>query len=160
MNTLPIATFNESQPAQQLARELQQQGIAAGVHDESKVERFWFWSEPLAAVHVEVPRADFLKARRLVEEWADTRPVMQAAVRCPECRSSRVEFPQITRKFLMTVVQVALFALHVIPREYFCLDCHFTWPKVKPVEPERDILGWPLNSRFWHPENFPRRDKR
>jgi len=92
-------------------------------------------SEPLAAIHVEVRQPDYLPARKLIHEWEKSRGVLKDAVRCPECASSRVEFPQITRKFLSPVVQVAFMALHLMPREFYCMDCQFTWPKDKPVEP-------------------------
>lgn len=152
MKTLPIVTFNELARAQQLQHQLERSGIPARIHDETKLERFWFMCEPLAAVHVEVQKSDYLRAQRMIEESTDMRATMAAAVRCPECRSPRVEFPQITRKFITPVIQVALMAVHAIPREYYCLDCHYTWPKVKPVRPELDTLGWPLASKFWHPE--------
>ena len=121
------------------------------IHDESKLERFWFMSEPLAAVHVEVAQADYLKARRLMEEWEKTTELMKTAVRCPDCRSSRIEFPQITRKFFMPVVETFFMAIHLMPREFYCEDCHYTWPKVKPAEPELDILNWPVHSHMGDP---------
>ena len=153
MKSLPVATFNEFEPAQALREQFQRAGIQASIHDESKLERFWFMTEPLAAIHVEVNQPDFLKARRLMQDWEQTNAALEAAVRCPECRSSRVEFPQITRKFLMPVVETIFMAMHLIPREYYCEDCHFTWPKQKPVEPERDILGFPLNSQIGIPRH-------
>lgn len=154
MKTVHVATYDTLSPARELCRLLEEAGVRAYIHDESWVERFWFWSEPLAAIHVEVSPADFTEARKLIREWDLSRGVLREAVRCPECHSSRIEFPQITRKFLMPVVQVLFMTLHVIPRHFYCEDCQFTWPKEKPVEPERDILGWPVNSRLWHPENF------
>ena len=132
-------------------------GIQASIHDESKLERFWFMSEPLAAIHVGVSQPDFLKARRLMQDWEQTNEALKAAVRCPECGSSRVEFPQITRKFLMPVVETLFMAVHLIPREYYCEDCHYTWPKEKRVEPERDILGFPLDSQIGIPSHHARK---
>ena len=132
-------------------------GVPAVIHDESKLERFWFMSEPLAAIHVEVPQPDYLKARRLMSEWEKSGDFLKTAVRCPDCQSSRVEFPQVTRKFVTPALcQMLLLTLHVMPRQYYCQDCHFTWPKVPKVEPELDILGFPMNSKFWHPERFPK----
>ena len=136
-----------------LCQQLQEAGINAVIHDESILERFWFMSEPLAAIHVEVRQPDYLPARKLVQEWEKNRGVLKDAVRCPDCGSSRVEFPQITRKFLSPVVQVLFMALHLMPREFYCVDCQFTWPKEKPVEADNDILGWPKRPHFWHP-NF------
>jgi hypothetical protein len=161
MKSLPVATFNELAPAEQLRTQFNQAGVPAVLHDESKLERFWFMSEPLAAIHVEVSQPDYLRARRLMSEWEKSSDLLREAVRCPECHSSRIEFPQITRKFLTPALSQMLFmALHIIPRQYYCMDCHFTWPKVAMVEqPELDVLGWPLNSKFWHPERFPKQPK-
>jgi len=151
MRAFAVATYNAMPPAKELQTLLQQAGIKAYIHDESFVERFWFWSEPLAAIHVEVAQANYPAATRLIREWDQTKGVLNEAVRCPECRSSRVEFPQITRKFLTPVVQVLLMTFHVIPRHFYCVDCHFTWPKEAAVEVERDVFGWPLHSKPWHP---------
>ena len=157
MKSVPLASFNDRGCAEQLCRQLKQAGLSAVIHDESRLERFWFLSEPLAAFHVEVSQPDFLEARRRTDEWEQASDVMQRAVRCPECRSFRVEFPQITRKFLTPAVMGLLMLLRILPREYYCLDCQFTWPKVQPTEPERDILGWPLTSQLWHPERTRKR---
>ena len=160
MKTLPVATFNDRTLALQLCEHFQQAGVRAELNDESKLERFWFMSEPLAAFHVQVSQSDYLNARRMLTVWEGETNLMSDAVRCPECRSSCVEFPQMTRKFLTPALcQMLLTALHITPRQYYCLDCHFTWPKVKPTEPELDILGFPLNSKFWHPERFPKQEK-
>jgi hypothetical protein len=160
MKTLTVATFNERVPAEQLQEQFQRAGVNATIHDESRLERLWFVSEPLAAFHVEVPPVVYLKARQLLSQWEKSTNLMRTAVRCPDCHSSRVEFPQIPKKFITPALfQMLLIGLHVVPREYQCLDCHFTWPKVASVAPELDLLGWPLNSRMWHPERFPKQPK-
>jgi hypothetical protein len=148
MKTIPLATFNEPEQARLFQERLARVEIPAVIHDESKLERFWFMSEPLAAVHVEVRRPDYLRARQLMSEWERAGDPSAGMVRCPECGSSRVEFPQISRKFLMPVAQAFFMALHLIPREYYCEDCHFTWPKERPVEPERDVLNFPIRSEI------------
>jgi len=148
MNTVALATFNELEPARGLLQRLQQAGIPAAIHDESKLERFWFMSAPLAAIHLEVPQTQYLEARRLIEEWDKADATLQHAVRCPDCRSSRVEFPQLPRKFASTTLFRLLMTLRVVPPEYYCLDCHFTWPTSVRAEPKLDILGFPHNSRF------------
>jgi hypothetical protein len=65
-----------------------------------------------------------------------------------------VEFPQISRKFASPVIEAFLMVAHIMPREFYCLDCHNTWPKEITPETERDVLGWPSKSRLWHPEKF------
>ena len=149
MKTLPVATYDDYAPAEQLHTQFTQAGLNSVLNDESKLERFWFMSEPLAAIHVEVTQPDYLRARQLMSEWEKSSDLMRAAVRCPECQSSRIEFPQITRKFFTPALcHILMMTLHVVPRKYYCLDCHFTWPKVPKVEPQLDILGFPLNSKF------------
>src|SRR5437867_715173 len=104
MKAVLLATFHEMEPAQQLLARLHQAGIQAIIHDESKIERFWFMSDPLAAIHVEVPQSDFQNARRLIEQWHQAEGILSKAVRCPACHSCRVEFPQLTRKFVTPAI--------------------------------------------------------
>ena len=154
MKTVPLATFNELEPAQTLQQRLQQAGIPATIHDESKLERFWFMSAPLAAIHIEVAQPQYLEARQLIALWDTEQGMLQNAVRCPDCRSSRIEFPQVTRKFMTPALLRVFMSLRVIPQEYYCLDCQFTWPIKPPAERKLDILGFPEDSKFWHPEKM------
>src|SRR5439155_8413975 len=149
MKTVLLATFNELGPAQQLQARLQQAGIPAVIHDESKVQRFWFMSEPLAAIHVEVPQPHFVKAVRLIAEWHQAEGLLNDAVRCPACHSCRVEFPQLTRKFVTPSFGTLLMAIGLLQREFYCVDCHYTWPTAIRLDPPRDALGWPRQSKLW-----------
>jgi hypothetical protein len=149
MKTVPLVTFNELEPAQQLVDRLRQAGIPATLHDESKLERFGFMSKPLAAFHVEVPQAYYLAARHLFELLDPADGLVQRAVRCPECHSSRVEYPQLTRKFVTPALVGLFMTLRIVPREFYCLDCQFTWPAVAPVARKFDLLNFPTDSRIW-----------
>jgi len=151
MNTVPVATFNDPEPAQKLHERLRQAGIPASIHDESKIERFWFMEPALAAVHVEVPQPQYLKARLMIDDWDQADGALRSAVRCPECASSRVEFPQLTRKFVTPTLARIFMALRVLGPEFYCMDCHFTWPIAVPVQRELDILGFPRASKKTHP---------
>ena len=153
MKTVPVATFNQREPAQLLQRRLEEHGFEVRVHDESKLERFLFMSEPLAAIHVEVKQPDYLRARHLIAEWDQAEGVMHRAVHCPQCHSTRIEFPQMTRKFVTTSIFMLLAVFRLVPREFYCLDCHYTWPKISRHPKDRDLLGFPFDSRVWHPEN-------
>ena len=149
MKTVPLVTFDELEPAQQLQDRLQLAGIPASIHDESKLERFGFMSQPLAAIHVEVPQANYLAARHFLAALDAAEGLVQRAVRCPECHSSRVEYPQLTRKFVTPAVVGMLMALRIVPREYYCLDCQFTWPAIAPVARKFDLLNFPIDARIW-----------
>jgi hypothetical protein len=149
--TLSVATFNEIEPAQELCRELEKAGVRTRIHDESKLEKFWFLSKPMAAIHVEVDAEDFVKAEQLLRDWGDSIKPLKQAIHCPECGSSRIEFPQITRKFAMPMVETFFMALHLIPREFYCQNCQYTWPIAQKVRPRMDNLNWPVRGHMGDP---------
>jgi len=74
-------------------------------------------------------------------EWEATDPDISAAlIRCPQCGSSNIEYPQMTRKFMTPALVIVLCALKIIPKEFYCQDCHFTWSNQ-----EEPTIG-----RLWH----------
>jgi transposase-like protein len=105
-------------------------------------------SKPQANAKVLIEDSDFERAQSLMVEWESTDPAIAAAlVRCPQCGSSRIEYPQMTRKFLTPALVGVLCALKIIPKEFYCEDCHFTWSN----QQERTI------GRLWH-RFFPGRE--
>jgi hypothetical protein len=160
MNTITVATFNELEKAELVRQRLVQAGLHPRIHDESKLQRFWFMSKPSAAEKVEVPKGEFEMAERLLHDWDKAEDLLQDAVRCPQCGSSRIEYPQFTRKFLLPTLAEAFVFLKIVPREYYCEDCHFTWPDHEEPEPEVDLLGWPLKPgrRATPPDTSRRQD--
>ena len=55
---------------------------------------------------------------------------MQGAIRCPECSSLRVDYPQYTHKSALPNLLVGVLAnIGAVGKEFYCHDCHFTWPK-------------------------------
>ena len=144
MNTITIATFNQVEPARPLQQRLENAGIHAVIHDESKLQNFVFESESLAGVRVAVSETDAGRAERLLAEWDAADHLLEQAVVCPECKSPQVEFPQITRKFLTPALGGLLFKLHIAEKEFYCHHCHHTWPLRVKVEPDVDLLNWPV----------------
>ena len=60
-----------------------------------------FMSKPQANVKVLVDDHDFERAQKLMIEWEASDPdIGSALLRCPQCGSSRIEYPQMTRKFM------------------------------------------------------------
>jgi hypothetical protein len=136
-----IATFNEPAKAKQLKQRFQQVGLHADVHNEAPLQTVGFMSRPKANAKVMVEDTDFDRAQGLMVEWEASDPDIAAAViRCPQCGSSNIEYPQMTRKFITPALVMLLCALRVIPKEFYCHDCHFTWSN----EEERTI------GRLWH----------
>jgi hypothetical protein len=134
-----IATYNEPAKAKRLKDKFHDAGVKADLHNEANLQTFAFMSKPQANAKVMVDEADFERAQSLMVEWEAADPDI-GALRCPQCNSTRIEYPQLTRKFLTPALAGILFALKVFPKEFYCQDCHFTWTN----EPEQPRY------RFWN----------
>jgi hypothetical protein len=125
-----VALFNRRATAEPTCRRLRERGIPAEIHDELRFEKLWFVAKGSAGVRLEVPAAEFERAENILLEWAASEGLLPGAIRCPECGSLRVDFPQVTRKSLMTNLALGLAAsVGMVEKEFYCQDCHFTWPK-------------------------------
>jgi len=144
-----IATFNEPDKAKRLKQRFQQAGIKADIHNERHLQQMAFMSRPQANAKIMVDDADFERAQNLMIEWETSDPDVAAAIiRCAQCGSCQVEYPQMTRKFMTPALVGLLCALKVIPKEFYCQDCHYTWSNQ-----EERIIG-----RLWH-RFFPGREE-
>jgi predicted Zn-ribbon and HTH transcriptional regulator len=144
MNGVAVSTFNKPEEAEPLKKRLEAAGVTAQIYDERKRQQYLFLSETLAGIHVRVDKEDYWRAKSLMVSWDDAEGVLRQAVHCPECRSTRVEFPQFTRKFLSPSFYALVCKLGLLERTFYCEDCHFTW-SLRPanVEQPTDLLGWP-----------------
>src|SRR5205807_2646108 len=122
-----IATFHEPAKAKHLKTRLQEAGVKADIHNDARLQMV-AGAHPLANAKVLVEEDQFEQANKLMHEWETNDPDIGAAIRCPQCGSSRLEYPQLTRKFLTPWLASVLFALQIFPKEFYCQDCHFTWP--------------------------------
>ena len=139
MSTLTVAIFRNNAQAEPIANRLISSGIKAEVHDGLALAKFWFVSRKEAGVRLEVPADQLEKACNLLLDL----PEMQNAIRCLKCRSFRVEYPQFTHKSMLPNLVVGLLAaIGRVEKQYYCSECHHTWPKdTKPVKaPASDYL--------------------
>jgi rubrerythrin len=141
---ITIATFNETAPAERLIARLREAGFQPDLQDESEEQKWKLFNlTPRAHLRVRVHSSEEDRALAQLEAWKDD-AILAAAVRCPECGSSRVVFPQFSRKTLVGALPAAMAAAGVIEQHYFCEACNFTWPGEPPgPEPELDRLNWP-----------------
>jgi hypothetical protein len=143
MRTVTLATFNDSDHAQPVVNRLQQAGFHPSLRDETRWQRGHL-SERLASVKVCIEEHEFEPAKRQLKEWDATEHLLDQAVCCPECGSPDVDFPQITRKFVLPTLHALLFKFGLAEKEFYCHTCHHTWPLRVKMESERDILNWPI----------------
>jgi hypothetical protein len=129
MSWIPIALFSNSERAQPLRQRLLGAQIPAETHGESPLARMWFVSKREAGVRLMVPGERFEQAEQRLHEW-DNQGALREAIRCPECKSLRVVYPQYAEHSVLTNLLVGLAAaLGLGEKDYYCEDCHFTWPK-------------------------------
>lgn len=147
MKMVKEATFNELEEADPVRQRLEAAGIQADIKDRRKHHHFWGMAPPIAAVHLRVPKQQYEQADHLLHTWDSSEGILKCAIRCPECDSFHVEFPQFTRKFLSTRIEAGLFMLHILERRFYCKDCHYTWPLVVEVPKPLDPLGWPARGK-------------
>jgi transposase-like protein len=144
-----IATLNEPAKAKRLKQRFREVGVHADIHNERYLQQVAFMSKPQANAKIMVDDKDFERAQSLMIEWEASDPdVAVAIIRCPQCGSSRIEYPQLTRKFITPGLASILLALRIIPKEFYCQDCHFTW-----TNEEQRTIG-----RLWH-RFFPGREE-
>lgn len=130
MNAITVATFNTTEQAEPLRDQLERAGIHAEIHNETVMERLWFVAKPLAGVRVKVDSTDYGRAKNLLGVWDTESGVLRDAIRCPECGSSRIEYPQKTRKFFLpNLVGTLTSGLGFVEKEFYCEDCQYTWPR-------------------------------
>lgn len=147
MHAVTILTFNEPGHAEPLCARLADAGILAKIRDQRALQTFWFMSESYAGIHLCVDRADYERAMTLLAEWDAAEHALEHAVHCPECRSSEVEYPQFTRKFVSPSIYALLCKVGLLEKKFYCTRCHFTWPARERILPKTDLLGWPEKAK-------------
>jgi transposase-like protein len=132
-----IATYNDPAKAKHLKTKFREAGVKADLHNEANLQNYAFMSKAKANAQVMVHEEDFERAQALMVEWEAADPEI-GAIHCPQCNSTRIQYPQLTRKFITPALAGILFALKVFPKEYYCQDCQFTWSD--EVEPQHHRL--------------------
>lgn len=130
MNSIPVALFSNRAKAEPIQQRLFQTGIPAQIHDELRLEKLWFIPKKGAGWRLEVPADQFERAEQLLLDWDAAEGLMREAIRCPECKSLRVDYPQFARNSLLTNLAIGLMSqVGLVEKDYYCQDCHYTWPK-------------------------------
>ncbi len=141
---MTLATFNDRENAEPLKEKYKAAGVWSEIYDESTAQKTWFMTgTPKAHIRLRIKKEDMEKAQGLLKEWDASDAVLKNAVRCPECGSSRIEYPQFSRRTGVTAGFALLAATGIIDRSYYCENCQFTWPDAPPQEQNVDVLNWP-----------------
>jgi hypothetical protein len=123
-----VAFFDRSVQGEPVCQLLNQAGILAELHKESPLASLWYVSRQQAGARLEVLAKDVDRARCLLLDSDAKSGSLHNAIRCPECHSLRVDYPQFTPKSFLTNLMLGLAAeIRLVERSYYCEDCHFMW---------------------------------
>ena len=129
MTRVPVVTFNDLAKAHAIQRRLVNAGIAVEIDDEL-LEKLWFVSKEESDARIDVPMDQLGRAQKLLLEWDASEGILREAIRCPECRSLQVHYPQFAHRSLIPNLMMGFLArIGLIEKEYYCENCHYTWPK-------------------------------
>ena len=145
MKRISIARFGSRATAELLRERLAVAGIQAEIHEGSGLEKIHFITKGSAGIRLEVPAEQFTRAQQLLLDWDKAEGVLRDAIRCPECGSLHVDFPQFTHKNFTPNLLVGLFAeIGLLEKDYYCLDCHCAWPQgdAKPRAPRQHMAPY------------------
>ena len=146
-----IATFENSSDGQLLETELKNKGFEARTYNDKLLQLFLFLCPPHATIRVQVRGNDFKSAAYFLDHNPAASGLLQKAIRCPSCGSFRVQYPQMTRKFLLPTLLLHLgIIFRVIMHQAYCESCHWLWSLPKsgsplPLKPAPRIQ-FPLNN--------------
>src|SRR5690348_8583825 len=110
MSRMRVAFFDDRAGAEPICQRLVQAGIHAEIHNESRLAKLWFVSKSRTGVQLEVSVNEVERVRHLLTRWDTESGGLNAAVRCPECGSMRIEYPQFTEKSFFTNLAIGLLA--------------------------------------------------
>ncbi|HXS68494.1 MAG TPA: hypothetical protein VN761_06590, partial [Candidatus Polarisedimenticolia bacterium] len=88
MNKISIALFKSRPDAEPFERRLREAGVPAETHDCSHIK----------GARIDIPADQFERAHQLLLNWDSSDGGLSGAIRCPECNSFRIEYPQYTHK--------------------------------------------------------------
>lgn len=135
MDRIPIALFANRSEAEPIRQRLAQAGVQAEIQDELLLQKLWFVSKDAAGARLEVAAGHFEQAEKLLLAWDLAEGALKQAIRCPECKSFRVDYPQFARNSVMTNMAAGVAAqLGLVEKDYYCQRCHYTWPKDRDLK--------------------------
>lgn len=121
-----IAVFEELAAATGVETFLRGKGFKTRTHDDKWFRYFLFLRPPRVTYHVQVHHDDLKSADHVL--LSSTPELLTPALHCPDCKSLRVAYPQMTRKFFLpTILLHAGILLRLVDHECYCEHCHSIW---------------------------------
>jgi len=141
-----VAVFDSLDAGRTLETLLANNGFEARTYDDKWFRYFLFLRPPQVTYHVQVRKNQFDGAISFLQ--ASPLAVLTKALHCPSCNSLRVNYPQMTRRFVLPTILLHLgIIFRVVEHECYCEHCHHMWnlPGAKAtVRKVRDVKPFPF----------------
>ncbi len=130
-----VAIFENASDGKTLETALKDRGFETRTYNDKLLQCVLFLCPPHATIRVQVRGNDFKRATCCLDHEPATSVLLRRAIRCPSCGSLRVQYPQMTRRFLLPTLFLHLgIIFRVIAHEAYCENCHWLWSlSRKPV---------------------------
>jgi hypothetical protein len=121
-----VAVFENINDGRILETFLRDKGMEARIYDDKLLQNFLFLCPPHVTHRIQVRRDQFDQATHAMDDAHP--PILEKAIHCTSCGSLRVNYPQMTRKFLLPTVALHLgIIFRIVGHECYCENCHLTW---------------------------------
>jgi hypothetical protein len=140
-----LAVFESQADAQTLETFLQHQRFEARTHNDRLLQAMLFLCPPHATYRVQVRSDEFTNALHFLKSGPYTGMLLTRAIQCPSCGSTDIQYPQMTRRFILPTILLHLgIIFRIIEHEAYCEHCHFIWnltPGKVPEPPKPVTVG-------------------
>jgi DNA-directed RNA polymerase subunit M/transcription elongation factor TFIIS len=138
-----LAVFEKETDARELEATLRSRGFEARTHNDRGWQLLWFFAPPRATFRVQVGAKDAAAVHQYVASESAAAFLAQRALHCPSCGSLKVQYPQMTRRFIMPTILMDFGILfRLVEHQAYCEECHYTWPLQKGApQPTRELVS-------------------
>jgi hypothetical protein len=141
-----VAVFDNFDTGKSLETFFAGHGLEARTYDDKLFRYFLFLRPPKVTYHVQVKKERFEDANRLMAAVASA--ILTKAIHCPSCNSLRINYPQMTRRFVLPTILLHLgIIFRVIEHQCYCEHCHHMWTllgEASALHKARDAKPFPF----------------
>lgn len=132
-----LAVFETDGNAHKLEQFLQERKFEARTFDDKFMRMLLFLRPPQRTVSVQVREGELKNMLYFVKHESEAEKHLKNSLHCPSCGALCVQYPQMTRRFILpTLLLHAGILLRIIDHEAYCQSCHFVWHLSEHPMPE------------------------
>lgn len=123
-----IAVFENLGDGRVLETFFRNHRIETRSYDDKMFRYFLFLRPPRVTYRVQVHSNAHRAAMEILNGAPESSAMLENALHCPFCGSLQVNYPQMTRKFILPTILLHLgIIFRVIRHEAYCESCHHVW---------------------------------